>query len=85
VGHSVTGLDIRQATIDSLNAGRSHIDDLADEDVAAMVAVGLRATTSVADIARHDVAQPPPPGLLDELAQGADPARVPSRTTYLQP
>jgi hypothetical protein len=31
----------------------------------------------LAVIACHDAGQPPPPGLLDELAQGADPARVP--------
>ncbi len=37
VGLNVTGLDIRQSTVDGLNAGRSHVDDLADADVAAMV------------------------------------------------
>lgn len=31
----------------------------------------------LAVIACHDVGQPTPPGLLDELARGADPARVP--------
>jgi hypothetical protein len=31
----------------------------------------------LAVIACHDAGQPPPPGLLDELAQGAEPARVP--------
>ena len=50
VGLNVTGLDVRQATVDGLNAGRSHVDDLADADIAAMVAGGFRATTDVAGI-----------------------------------
>ena len=50
VGLNVTGLDIRQATVDGLNAGRSHVDDLSDADVAAMVAGGFRATTDVAGV-----------------------------------
>ena len=52
VGLNVTGLDIRQTTVDGLNAGRSHVDDLSDADVAAMVAGGFRATTDAAGIAR---------------------------------
>src|ERR1700761_5784380 len=50
VGLGVTGLDVKQATVDALNAGRSHVDDLADADVAAMVAGGFRATAGPADI-----------------------------------
>jgi len=50
-GLGVTGLDIRQATVDGLNAGRSHVDDLSDADIAAMLAGGFRAVTSVAGIA----------------------------------
>src|ERR1700729_1639232 len=50
VGLNVTGLDIRQSTVDRLNAGRSHIDDLSDADIAAMVAGGFRATTDVSSI-----------------------------------
>ena len=37
----------------------------------------------LAVIACHDAGQPPPSGLLDELAQGADPARVPQPTYVL--
>jgi UDP-N-acetyl-D-glucosamine dehydrogenase len=55
VGLSVTGLDVRRATVDGLNAGRSHIDDLTDGDVAEMVAGGFRATASVADVTDPDV------------------------------
>ena len=47
-GLRVTGLDIRQATVDGLNAGRSHVDDLSDADIAAMLAGGFRAVTNVA-------------------------------------
>jgi len=50
-GLEVTGLDIRQATVDGLNAGRSHVDDLSDADIAAMLAGGFRAVTNVAGIA----------------------------------
>ena len=51
VGLRVTGLDVKQATVDSLNAGRSHVDDLSDADVAAMVAGGFRAVATVPDAA----------------------------------
>jgi nucleotide sugar dehydrogenase len=44
-GLRVTGLDVLQATVDKLNAGRSHVDDLSDADIAEMVAGGFRATT----------------------------------------
>jgi len=47
-GLRVTGLDVRPAVVEGLNGGRSHVDDLADADVAAMVAGGFRATTELA-------------------------------------
>ncbi|MGH3169082.1 MAG: nucleotide sugar dehydrogenase, partial [Trebonia sp.] len=55
VGLNVTGVDIKQATVDGLNAGRSHIDDLTDGDIAEMVAGGFRATASPAEITDPDV------------------------------
>jgi len=55
VGLSVTGLDVKQATVDGLSAGRSHIDDLSDADIAAMVAGGFRATTDPAHTPDPDV------------------------------
>ena len=55
VGLNVTGLDVKQATVDSLNSGRSHIDDLADADIAAMVAGGFRATADLAGCGTPDV------------------------------
>jgi nucleotide sugar dehydrogenase len=50
VGLNVTGFDVKQAAVDGLNAGRSHIDDLSDADIAAMVAGGFRATTDLAAV-----------------------------------
>jgi nucleotide sugar dehydrogenase len=54
-GLRVTGLDVQQATVDKLNAGRSHVDDLSDADIAEMVAGGFRATTSLSDVGDPDV------------------------------
>jgi UDP-N-acetyl-D-glucosamine dehydrogenase len=51
VGLRVTGLDVKQAIVESLNAGRSHVDDLTDADVATMAAGGFRAVTTVPDAA----------------------------------
>lgn len=46
-GLDVTGFDISSATVDALNAGRSHVDDLSDADVTAMLAQGFRATSEL--------------------------------------
>jgi UDP-N-acetyl-D-glucosamine dehydrogenase len=54
VGLSVVGFDIGQGVVDSLNGGRSHIDDLSDADVQRMVAAGFRATTSEQEIGDPD-------------------------------
>jgi UDP-N-acetyl-D-glucosamine dehydrogenase len=51
-GLSVIGFDVNQRVIDGLNAGRSHVDDLSDDDVAAMVAGGFRATPDESEIAQ---------------------------------
>ena len=55
VGLDVTGFDVKQAAVDGLNSGRSHIDDLSDADVAAMVTGGFRATTDLASAGNPDV------------------------------
>ncbi len=55
VGLNVTGFDVNQAAVDGLNRGRSHIDDLSDADIAAMVAGGFRATTDLAGCQDPDV------------------------------
>jgi UDP-N-acetyl-D-glucosamine dehydrogenase len=54
VGLSVVGFDIGQGVVDSLNSGRSHIDDLSDSDVQRMVAAGFRATTQESAIGDPD-------------------------------
>ena len=45
VGVKVLGFDINQGVVDALNSGVSHIDDLSDYDIAAMIAAGFEATT----------------------------------------
>lgn len=53
-GVDVVGLDVSTHVVDGLNAGRSHVDDLDDGDIAAMIARGFRATTDAACIAAAD-------------------------------
>ncbi|MFL6106187.1 MAG: nucleotide sugar dehydrogenase [Marmoricola sp.] len=53
-GLRVVGLDVTTAIVDGLNAGRSHVDDLSDDDIAAMVAAGFRATTDASAIAEAE-------------------------------
>ena len=55
-GLNVTGFDVKQVTVDALNSGRSHVDDLTDADITAMVGGGgFRATTDLADCGEPDV------------------------------
>lgn len=51
-GLTVTGLDLATDVVEGLNAGRSHVDDLSDADVAEMRARGFEATTDAAVIAQ---------------------------------
>ena len=51
-GLLVTGLDLDPAVREGLSAGRSHVDDLSGDDVAAMLAAGFRATGDPTVIAR---------------------------------
>jgi nucleotide sugar dehydrogenase len=53
---SVLGFDVSSQVVDGLNAGRSHVDDLADADIARMQQAGFRATTSESEIANADTA-----------------------------
>jgi UDP-N-acetyl-D-glucosamine dehydrogenase len=55
-GMSVLGFDVNPAVVEALGAGRSHVDDLSDADVAEMVAGGFRTTTDETLIATADVA-----------------------------
>lgn len=50
-GLSVTGLDVSAGVVEGLNAGRSHVDDLSDADIAEMLERGFAATTDAAVIA----------------------------------
>lgn len=50
-GLVVTGLDVSTSVVDGLNAGRSHVDDLSDADIADMLGRGFVATTDAAVIA----------------------------------
>jgi nucleotide sugar dehydrogenase len=54
-GLDVTGFDISSRAVDGLNAGRSHVDDLSDADIAEMLANGFRATSDLADAGDPDV------------------------------
>ena len=44
-GLSVTGLDVSERVVQGLRDGRSHVDDLSDDDIASMLAAGFDATT----------------------------------------
>ena len=54
-GMSVIGFDVNPRVVAGLNAGLSHVDDLADNDVAAMLERGFRATTDESEIAEAAV------------------------------
>jgi UDP-N-acetyl-D-glucosamine dehydrogenase len=55
-GLSVIGFDVSSAVVGSLNAGRSHVDDVADGDVAEMLRAGFRAATDESEIGTADTA-----------------------------
>jgi UDP-N-acetyl-D-glucosamine dehydrogenase len=45
-GHSVIGFDVNQALVDQLNAGKSHIEGIADTDLGSFIASGLYAAST---------------------------------------
>lgn len=53
-GLTIFGLDLNERVVDGLNSGVSHIDDLDDADIAAMIQAGYRATTSPEVISESD-------------------------------
>jgi nucleotide sugar dehydrogenase len=56
-GFEVVGFDLDQRKIDGLNAGRTHIDDVSDADVAAALETGrYRATSARGDLTGFSVA-----------------------------
>ncbi len=54
-GLRVNGLDVSSSVVDGLNSGQSHVDDLADDDIAEMLGVGFRATNDPVCIAESSV------------------------------
>lgn len=54
-GFRVLGYDVSQRVVDTINAGKSHIKDITDEELAAVVTTGkLSATTDAARLAEPD-------------------------------
>ena len=47
----VLGFDVFERVVNNLNAGKSHIDDISDAELATMIGQGYRATNTPADIA----------------------------------
>lgn len=54
-GLNVTGLDLNRRVVDSLNSGKSHVDDLSDDDIREMLACGFSATVDGSIIGSADV------------------------------
>jgi UDP-N-acetyl-D-mannosaminuronate dehydrogenase len=65
-GMRVAGLDVDTGRVNLLNAGVSHIDDLTDGDVEALLAQGFRATTDQRVLAAADTVVICVPTPLDE-------------------
>lgn len=54
-GHEVVGLDVNERVVAALNAGRSHVDDLSDDEIATLLADGFTASSDEAVIGSADV------------------------------
>ncbi len=54
-GFRVTGYDTRAEIAGGLMTGRSHVDDITDDEVATMRTQGFRATTEEAEIGPQEV------------------------------
>lgn len=54
-GWRVHGLDVSESLVDFLNTGRSHVDDLSDDDIREMLGLEYRATTDAGVVAKSDV------------------------------
>lgn len=54
VGHIVTGVDLNDEVVRNLNAGRSHVDDLTDEEIRSAVDHGFQATVNFAEVRSAD-------------------------------
>ena len=54
-GLTVTGFDVSPNVVEGLNTGRSHVDDVTDDDVLAMQGCGFVATADPSDLDDTDV------------------------------
>jgi UDP-N-acetyl-D-glucosamine dehydrogenase len=54
-GYGVVGLDVNERVVADLNAGRSHVDDLSDDAIGALLAEGFKASTDESVIKAADV------------------------------
>ena len=54
-GLLVTGLDLNPQVIEGLNSGKSHVDDLSQSDIAAMLKLGFSATSDESCISDADI------------------------------
>jgi UDP-N-acetyl-D-glucosamine dehydrogenase len=55
-GQAVVGFDTKADLVARLNAGRSHVDDISDTDIAEMIRRGFRATGQESEIGNPDTA-----------------------------
>lgn len=54
-GHAVIGFDINPNVVANLKAGRSHIDDVDDDEIQRWLAIGFLPTTHQSDLTQIDV------------------------------
>lgn len=54
-GFATTGFELNPRTVEQLNAGRSHVDDLSDEDIRQMLDRGYAASSDPSSLADADV------------------------------
>lgn len=59
-GHTVVGVDVDQAKVASLNPGRSHVDDVDDNEIQHWLANGFHPTTDLTDIDAFVICVPTP-------------------------
>ncbi|MEQ4210377.1 hypothetical protein ABNF93_34020, partial [Actinopolymorpha sp. B9G3] len=65
-GLRVVGLDVSDGVIAGLSSGRSHVDDICDADIAAMLAAGFTVTSDEAVLATAETVVICVPTPLDE-------------------
>src|SRR5215469_3021308 len=79
-GFRVTGLDTSEKIVAGLMAGRSHVDDVTDAEIAEILSLGFRATADETEITPQDVIVICVPTPLSE-ADGPDLSAVRAATT----